>query len=181
MKINEIFYSIQGEGHFSTFPAIFIRFSGCNLRCSFCDTKHDTGYEISEDDIINQIKKYPCSHVVLTGGEPTLQITDSLIERLNENKYFIQIETNGTNPILPGIDWITISPKKKWKIMTGNELKVVYTGQDLSIYEKALFGHYYLQPCDINGEMNIQETVEKIMEVNKWKLSVQLQKLLKVK
>ena len=68
MRINEIFYSLQGEGHYAGTPAVFIRFSGCNLRCSFCDTVHNEFTEMSEEDIMNEVSKYPSSHIVITGG-----------------------------------------------------------------------------------------------------------------
>ena len=71
-KINEIFYSLQGEGYYTGTPAIFIRFSGCNLKCSFCDTQHEEGTMMTDDEIIAEVKKYPAVTVVLTGGEPSL-------------------------------------------------------------------------------------------------------------
>jgi 7-carboxy-7-deazaguanine synthase len=99
MKINEIFFSIQGEGKWSGLPSIFIRTTGCNLRCSFCDTKYAyySGEEISLNQIISRIEKYPSKNISITGGEPLLQ-TDiyDLIKNLLEKKYSICIETNGT-------------------------------------------------------------------------------------
>ena len=71
MKVNEIFYSLQGEGRYTGTPAVFVRFSGCNLACDFCDTTHQSGTEMSEDEIIENICRFPAGHVVLTGGEPT--------------------------------------------------------------------------------------------------------------
>jgi len=99
MKINEIFYSIQGEGKGTGHPNIFIRTTGCNLRCQYCDTKYayDNGKEMSINEIIKQISQYPCKHVCITGGEPLLQgdMLD-LINALSKNKYNICIETNGS-------------------------------------------------------------------------------------
>ena len=99
MKINEIFYSIQGEGKWTGLPNIFIRTTGCNLRCSFCDTQYayKDGTEMNIEEIIGKIKKYPCKYVCLTGGEPLLQhkILD-LIEILLEHSYKICLETNGS-------------------------------------------------------------------------------------
>lgn len=74
-KVNEIFFSIQGEGYFTGTPAVFVRFSGCNLRCPFCDTEHKEGKMLSDDEIIAEIRRYPALHVVLTGGEPCMQVT----------------------------------------------------------------------------------------------------------
>ncbi|MDE5658069.1 MAG: 7-carboxy-7-deazaguanine synthase QueE, partial [Muribaculaceae bacterium] len=96
MKINEIFYSLQGEGHWTGTPAVFIRFSGCNLHCDFCDTEHNSGQELSVDEIISEASKYPTLHIIFTGGEPTLQLTRSLVDRLHQLGKYLHIETNGT-------------------------------------------------------------------------------------
>lgn len=99
MKINEIFYSIQGEGAWTGLPNIFIRTTGCNLRCSFCDTKYayNKGKEMTADEIIKKIKKYPCRYVCITGGEPLLQKDIIyLINELLKKGYKISIETNGS-------------------------------------------------------------------------------------
>lgn len=99
MKINEIFYSLQGEGKWTGLPNIFIRTVGCNLRCSFCDTKYayDNGKEMGLDEILNQISKYPCKYVCLTGGEPLLQEEIlRLIELLLKSNYKLCVETNGS-------------------------------------------------------------------------------------
>jgi len=183
-KINEIFYSLQGEGFWVGRPAVFIRFSGCNLRCPFCDTNHWEGVFMSVDDIIFAVKEYPTDFVVLTGGEPALQIDSVLLRRLRQLGYYIAIETNGTIPLKRGIDWITVSPKilhsdKKWVVRKGDELKVVYEGQDLDIYLDSDFEYYFLQPCCMK---NIKETVEKVLEKgSKWRLSLQIHKMLKIK
>lgn len=78
MRVNEIFYSIQGEGRYTGTPAIFIRLAGCNLRCNFCDTEHQPYQDLTEEEIMRQIADFPASHIVITGGEPMLQITQSL-------------------------------------------------------------------------------------------------------
>ena len=99
MRINEIFYSLQGEGKWTGLPNIFIRTTGCNLRCSFCDTKYayDDGKEMSLEQILKQIHKYPCRYVCLTGGEPLLQDEIlKLIELLLKRDYKICLETNGS-------------------------------------------------------------------------------------
>ena len=99
MEINEIFYSIQGEGKWMGLPNIFIRTTGCNLRCSFCDTTYayETGEEMSIEEIINRIRKHPCNYVCITGGEPLLQEEIvQLIDALLEKKYVICLETNGS-------------------------------------------------------------------------------------
>jgi 7-carboxy-7-deazaguanine synthase len=99
MEINEIFYSLQGEGRWTGLPNIFIRTSGCNLRCSFCDTTYayDDGKEMSIDEIFGQISKYPCKYICITGGEPLLQNdTSELIDVLLKRNYKICLETNGS-------------------------------------------------------------------------------------
>lgn len=178
MKINEIFYSIQGEGFWTGTPAIFIRFAGCNLDCIFCDTDHSCKYTISVRRLVEKIKQYKCKHIVLTGGEPALQINNEFIRLLIGEGYYVQIETNGTRELPNNLDWITISPKADWEVKTGDELKVVYQGQDLGKYENADFKYYYLQP---ESEVNITETIEAVKENPKWKLSIQTQKLLKIR
>ncbi len=102
IKINEIFYSIQGEGKWSGKPCIFIRTTGCNLRCSYCDTKYayEKGTNKTIQEIIKEIEKYNCKKICLTGGEPLQQKnTKKLIERLLEKKYQICLETNGSKDI----------------------------------------------------------------------------------
>jgi len=99
MKINEIFYSIQGEGKWTGLPNIFIRTTGCNLRCSFCDTKYayEAGETVSVEQIMKKIEKYPCKNICITGGEPLLQDeTLNLIKSLTKNNYKICLETNGS-------------------------------------------------------------------------------------
>ena len=99
MKINEIFFSIQGEGKWTGLPNIFLRFSGCNLRCAYCDTKssYDDGKIMKTKDILNEIGKFPCKKICITGGEPLLQKeVFELIDILIENKYEICLETNGS-------------------------------------------------------------------------------------
>ena len=102
-KINEIFYSLQGEGYHTGTPAVFIRFSGCNLKCSFCDTRHEEGVLMSDDEIIAEVGKYPAVTVILTGGEPSLWIDEVFIDRLHQAGKYVCIETNGTNPLPPKI------------------------------------------------------------------------------
>jgi len=107
MKINEIFYSIQGEGAWTGLPNIFIRTTGCNLRCSFCDTKYayNKGREMTLNEIIKKIKQYPCKYVCITGGEPLLQKDIIyLIDELLKKGYKIIIETNGSLSIEKLVD-----------------------------------------------------------------------------
>lgn len=112
MRVNEIFYSLQGEGAHAGVPSVFIRLSGCNLRCWFCDTQHQNGTDMSVEEIIAAVNSYPAQWVILTGGEPSLQITGEFIRKLKEHTgKLVAIETNGTRQLPEEIDWVTLSPK----------------------------------------------------------------------
>ena len=178
-KINEIFYSLQGEGYYTGVPAVFIRFSGCNLKCSFCDTQHDEGVMITDEQIVDEVDKYPASTVILTGGEPSLWIDSSLIDLLHQHGKYICIETNGTRVLPEGIDWVTCSPKEGGKLAVEHidEVKVVYTGQDLKEFESLPAKHFFLQPCSCS---NTKETVACVMQHPKWRLSLQTHKLIDI-
>ncbi len=134
-KVNEIFQSIQGEGLKLGILSIFIRFSGCNLKCSFCDTNHQDYQEMTSVEILNYIiqNKFESKNIILTGGEPVIQ--DNLIELINNLKdkgYTVSMESNGsgTESIYNEIDWLTISPKNYNKNVINNlkfakEVKIV--------------------------------------------------------
>ena len=179
-KINEIFYSLQGEGYHTGTPAVFVRFSGCNLHCDFCDTRHEEGTPMTDDDILARVEQYPARMVVLTGGEPALWIDDALVERLHRAGRYVCIETNGTRPLPRGIDWVTCSPKQGAPLAIGrmDELKVVYQGQDLHPYEGLPARHFFLQPCSCQ---NTQETVRCVMQHPRWRLSLQTHKLIDIR
>lgn len=186
MKINEIFYSIQGEGYWTGKPAIFIRFAGCNLNCSFCDTNHKLNYQLSAKEILKKIYNYSARHIVFTGGEATLQINYDIVKKFQEKGYYIQIETNGTKEVPQNIDWITVSPKEvefpnSLILKQGDTLKVVYQGQDIKRYEDMDFRYFYLQPLAKDGKTNAKECIKIVKENPKWKLSIQMQKILKIK
>ena len=104
-RIHEIFYSLQGEGANTGMPAVFVRFSGCNLHCPFCDTDFASYQEMEVEEILDSIEEYPSDFIVLTGGEPSLQIDNALIEALHEHDKVIAIETNGTHSLPADIDW----------------------------------------------------------------------------
>jgi len=178
-NINEIFYSLQGEGFHTGKPAIFIRFAGCNLKCWFCDTNHEHGIEMTIEQIYNKISQYPSKHIVLTGGEPTLQVDEDITTFLKEKGYYLQIETNGTHKIPPLIDWVTCSPKTYVVLDYMDELKLVYTGQDISQFENMNAKHFYLQPCD--GADNTNKVISIIKNNPKWRLSLQIHKLLNIR
>ena len=179
-KINEIFYSLQGEGYHTGTPAVFVRFSGCNLKCSFCDTQHEEGTLMTDDEIIAEVSKYPAATVILTGGEPSHWIDDALVHRLHEAGQYVCIETNGTRPLPASIDWVTCSPKQgaRLAITRMDEVKVVYEGQDISIYERLSAEHFFLQPCSC---YNTALTVDCVMRHPKWRLSLQTHKLIDIR
>ncbi len=193
-KINEIFYSIQGEGEHTGKAAVFIRFSGCNLKCPFCDTDFKAFVESSAEQIVERVKELgkDCRFVVLTGGEPTLQADIRLVDMLHEAGYYVAMETNGTKPVMIPVDWVTVSPKQPFVgsvgtpyIRKANEVKVVFDG----INVPSTFGieaeHYYLQPCDTGdkqkNERILQECLKYILAQPKWKLSLQTQKIINVR
>ena len=177
-KINEIFYSLQGEGFHTGTPALFIRFSGCNLKCSFCDTQHEAGTFMSDEEIIRQAAQCPARMVILTGGEPSLWIDDELISRLHAIGKYVCIETNGTHPLPKDIDWITCSPKDAPVVLEHmDEVKVVFTGQNVEPYAALPATHYFLQPCSCK---NTQEVVEYILAHPHWRLSLQTHKLISI-
>lgn len=174
-KINEIFYSLQGEGFHTGTPALFIRFSGCNLKCSFCDTKHEEGEWMSDEDIVAKAKECPAKMVVLTGGEPSLWIDEAFVEKLHQAGKYVCIETNGTHPVPDSVDWITCSPKGAPVVLTRiDEVKVVYTGdEDVEPYLTLPAQVHFLQPCSCK---NTQEVVAYIQEHPQWRLSLQTHK-----
>lgn len=179
-KINEIFYSLQGEGYHVGTPAVFVRFSGCNLRCSFCDTAHESGVLMSDEEIVKRISAYPARMIVLTGGEPGLWIDDDFIDNLHALGKYVAVETNGTRPLPAMLDWITCSPKEGAAVCLEriDEVKVVYIGQELSVYEKLPAKQYFLQPCSCR---NTEEVIAYILKHPQWRLSLQTHKLLNIR
>lgn len=192
MKINEIFYSVQGEGFHAGTPAVFIRFSGCNLKCPFCDTNHFTGNEMSVSDIIEEITKYPARLIIITGGEPSLFLTDELVNKLHDKGKYVAVETNGANKLPSSVDWVTLSPKDNFVKnavpvnQRYDEVKVVFDGnQNVDKYLSIPAKQYYLQPCDTGNEtLNkeiINKTLEHCMKEDKWRISIQIHKILNVR
>lgn len=179
-KVNEIFYSLQGEGFYTGTPAVFLRFSGCNLRCSFCDTDHKEYVSYTVEEIIEKVSAYPSRHIVVTGGEPSMQLTKQLVDALHLAGFYIQVETNGKRPLPDGVDWITCSPKGEHKVVLTRieELKIVYLGQDVEKIASELFApHYFLQPCSCE---NTEEVVRYILDHPHWRLSLQTHKLIHI-
>ena len=199
-RINEIFYSLQGEGIFTGTAAVFIRFSGCNLACPFCDTEHQPFTRMERKDIIREIDRV-CDGIrpalcVLTGGEPTIQVDPELLTALHGRFRKVAIETNGTRDVIHGFDLITISPKDCFvenaalAVQTSGaemECKVVFDGEHNpeQYFERVPASHYYLQPCDTgdparNAEI-LAATVQHIKTHPWWRLSLQTQKIINVR
>ena len=195
MRVNEIFYSLQGEGYYSGTPAVFVRLSGCNLRCPFCDTRHESGREMSEKEIVEAVGQYPARHVVVTGGEPALQLTESLVDAMHATGRYVAVETNGTHPLPDNVDWVTLSPKSAFvdgaevMLTRADEIKVVYDGihdpeGQLSTLNSQPSTLRFLQPCDTGDAARNRQitaaTVEYIKRHPKWRLSLQIHKILNI-
>ena len=195
MRVNEIFYSLQGEGYYSGTPAVFVRLSGCNLRCPFCDTQHESGTVMSEAEVVEAVKRYPATHVVVTGGEPSLQLTASLVDALHAAGRYVAVETNGTHPLPDNVDWVTLSPKSAFVdgadvvLTRADEIKVVYDGihdpeGQLSTLNSQLSTLRFLQPCDTGDAARNRQitaaTVEYIKCHPEWRLSLQIHKILNI-
>ncbi len=180
-NINEIFYSLQGEGYYTGTPAVFLRLSGCNLNCDFCDTDHSASRPMNLFDILEQVSTYPARHLVITGGEPALQLDSTLVDALHGQGWYIQVETNGTHPLPPEVDWVTCSPKEGSEVVVTNinELKIVFTGQDVeSIAETHPAVEFlFLQPC---SQLNTDKVVSYILTHPWWRLSLQTHKLINI-
>ena len=207
-SIKEIFYTLQGEGAHAGRPAVFCRFSGCNLWtgrerdreraiCTFCDTdfvgidgegggKFSLAAELAAAIDGLWPASYPASkYVVFTGGEPLLQLDCALIDAMHLAGFEVAIETNGTLPVPAGVDWICVSPKIGSTLVVGcgNEIKVVIpqAGQDLAAYEQLGFDHFFVQPMDGPlADYNTRLAIDTCKRRPRWKLSLQTHKLLQI-
>lgn len=198
-RINEIFYSLQGEGRHTGCAALFIRFSGCNLQCPFCDTDFVSYESLTAAEIVARAFACLPSHlchpvdaasrpmVVLTGGEPTLQADDALIDQLHAAGFrVIAMESNGTKEPPAGLDWLTVSPKERVLVRRCDELKVLFDGiNDPGRWDDIEATYRYLQPCDVgDGDRNRQLTdacIQYIKEHPQWRLSLQTHKFLGIR
>jgi 7-carboxy-7-deazaguanine synthase (Cx14CxxC type) len=201
--VKEIFYTLQGEGAQAGRPAVFLRFSGCNLWngrqedrataiCTFCDTDFVgtngvRGGTYTAEELANTVASlWPGGgkpYVVCTGGEPLLQLDTFLIEQLHNHHFEIAVETNGTKIAPPGIDWICVSPKAGAPLVqrTGNELKLVFPQAALMPTDlpDLNFSYYFLQPMDGDKQAaNTQAATHYCMEHPQWRLSLQTHKII---
>ena len=206
-RIKEIFFTQQGEGKNTGKDFIFVRFSGCNLWsgqekhrasaiCKFCDTDFYgtdgiNGGKYQAKELIEKIKSLWISadsqiRVVLTGGEPLLQVDKGLISALKKENIYIAVETNGTLEAPDGIDWICMSPKANTeiKLRKGSEVKIVYPQKNLNPdnFNVLDFKNFYIQPMDSkNYEDNVSQSVKYCMQNPNWKLSLQTHKILGIR
>jgi 7-carboxy-7-deazaguanine synthase (Cx14CxxC type) len=206
--VKEIFYTLQGEGANAGRPAVFCRFSGCNLWtgresdrataiCDFCDTDFvgvgtDGGKFATAADLAEAVaSRWPTNDrahrlVVCTGGEPLLQLDAAAVDALHAEGFEIAVETNGTQPPVPGLDWICVSPKKGADLVLrrGNEIKLVYPqpGFDPEQFESMDFDEFFLQPMD-GPELaaNTRAALAYCLAHPQWRLSIQAHKLLGIR
>ena len=202
--VKECFLTLQGEGVQSGSRAVFLRLAGCNLwsgreedrataQCKFCDTDFVgtdgegggkfAGAAALADHVAALWGRAERPLVVITGGEPMLQVDDTLVEALHERGFRIAAESNGTLPATPGIDWLCISPKAGTDVVqrSGNELKLVWPqhGIDPAELESWDFEHFLVQPMDCaDGEGARQAAIVLAMERPRWRLSLQAHKVL---
>jgi 7-carboxy-7-deazaguanine synthase len=209
--VKEIFFTLQGEGANAGRPAVFCRFSGCNLWsgreadretaiCQFCDTDFvgmdgtNGGRYQTADQLASTIAaSWPSDDVgthrrfvVCTGGEPLLQLDEPLIAALHDRNFAVAVETNGTQAVPPGLDWVCVSPKagSQMIVSEGSELKLVFPqgGAHPSQFEHLEFGRLYLQPMDgLDQDENTQLALQYCLDHPRWSLSIQTHKLLGIR
>jgi len=199
LRVVEIFKSIQGEGANAGRAAVFVRLAGCNLSCWYCDTKWTDSTTMTVREILIEVNRlsdpceYPNNLLIWTGGEPTLQLTDEILESFGD--YFNCIETNGTNPVPAKIEYISCSPKVSPQELKKNFARVnefrypVGAGDTLpDISQLPPADNYFLSPVFLGKEKerflkvdeNIEYSIEYIKNNPQWRLSLQLHKLLNI-
>ena len=202
-SVKELFYTLQGEGAHTGRPAVFCRFSGCNLwsglekdrqkaKCNFCDTDFigtngENGGKFKTDELLAQKAQslWPgggMPYIVCTGGEPLLQLDVALIRAFHKVGFEVAVETNGTIKSPVELDWVCVSPKILDELVqtTGNELKLVYPQDNVQPedVEHLKFDHYYLQPKDEDGADHTDAVIDYCKANPKWKLSLQTHKII---
>jgi len=200
-SVKELFFTLQGEGGQAGRAAVFLRFAGCNLwsgreedraaaQCRFCDTDFVGGDKFADAESLGAAvaalwPKRAGGHpyVVCTGGEPSLQLDEALIDELHSRGFEIAVETNGTRALAPGIDWVCVSPKAGTELVVnaGEELKLVWpqAGLDPEALARLPFRHHFLQPMDgPERAANTRACVEYCLTHPTWRLSLQTHKIL---
>ncbi len=192
LKVNEIFYSLQGEGPYTGIAAVFLRLAGCSMNCSFCDTRYafSHGRDMTYNDILKELEQYPCRNVIITGGEPTEQNFAPLARLLKQRGWTVHMESNGAqNADVSDIDFLVVSPKKhvnKEMLAKAHAIKIV-VGQDTDLEELKTYFPYAsagtavcLQPQS-NQQENIDLCVKIIKQNPFLRLSLQTHKLAHIK
>ena len=193
LNINEIFYSIQGEGPYTGCAAVFVRLAGCTMGCSWCDTKYaaQTNMRLAPQSILDEIKKYNCPRIVITGGEPCEQQITPLLDLLHSNGFEIHIETNGSiNIDTQKVKCLTVSPKRNphpEMLKKADAIKCVVDDNPQSSSQAIDYQKYlkngatlFIQP-EGNKKENLIKCLELIKQNPQIRLSVQLHKLIDVK
>lgn len=199
--VNDIFYTLQGEGVRAGTPAVFLRFQGCNLKCNIeagplspggfaCDTEFNSGRAMGSQEVVDAVVAAAgtCRWVVMTGGEPGLQVDRRLVEMLHEAGFKLAIETNGTRPVDKlGLDWVTLSPKVAEHAVVvekADEVKYVRAyGQGIP-RPQAKADHHLISPAFHGGTLDqrtLDWCVRLCLENPKWRLSLQLHQLVGIK
>ncbi|MDK4681248.1 7-carboxy-7-deazaguanine synthase QueE [Kingella negevensis] len=195
-RIVEIFETLQGEGYNTGMPSIFIRFGKCNFACHWCDTNYNEFGTMSLSHILDKVHGFTAKNIIITGGEPTIQPQiETLLDQLKAENYYIAIETNGLKDVPPQIDYIATSPKRLYAqayekncIKKAHEVRIVVDSEETETFchqveQKIQADRYYLSPCEINGKMNLLETITLLGKLNErsntphWQLSIQTHKL----
>ena len=187
LKVKEIFYSLQGEGGRQGAASIFVRLSGCNLKCDFCDTDFSGGKDMSCEQILQQISQFPCRWIIWTGGEPTLQLTDDCLMFFKQSGFHQAIESNGCYPLSELLDYTVVSPKgvstyAKSVNSQVNEIRLPVRESDHipSIETLPEADHYFLSPIftknPVETKKNIEYCVKIIKQKTEWRLSLQMHK-----
>lgn len=191
-KVNEIFYSLQGEGPHTGMAAVFVRLAGCSMQCSFCDTRYaaQTGVDMTATDVLNALAAYPCKTVIITGGEPTEQPLAALARELKRAGYQIHLESNGANEAdVSDIDFVVISPKRyvSAEMLKKADVIKIVVGQQTDLEDLSKYFSYqnaktrvFLQP-ESNLQENIDLCVELIKKNPSLRLSLQTHKLANIR
>ncbi|MEN9919187.1 MAG: hypothetical protein RL662_1623 [Bacteroidota bacterium] len=188
LNVNEIFYSLQGEGGRVGEPSVFIRLTKCNLACDFCDTDFAEGDDMTLDEILRTISAYPTRWIIWTGGEPTIQLRDDHLQFFRAKGYKQAIETNGTRPVPSLIDYITCSPKLNYTkikqlIPAVDEIRIPLKVGDVlpDIVGFPVAKKYFVSPIFDDDKINIENVkycIDLVKENPQWTLSLQVHKLI---
>lgn len=192
LKVSEVFYSLQGEGARAGQPSLFVRLSGCDLACGFCDTEFESGAVMDIEAIHSRLLELSteCRWIVWTGGEPSIQLTAEVVRRFKELGYSQAIETNGNRPVPEGLDWVACSPKVAEHVLKAthpngvDELRYVrHSGQPGIPTPSVNAKRYFLSPMfkgNLPDPKNVRHCIDLCLANPKWELSVQSHKLLMV-